>query len=120
MLDSADDSLVIGKIDRTLPCDLLSDGSPFNSVLSLALDGFGGATENIELALGSSKLAHLGGRGEGVEDDCSGDMHLGVKGYKLIPVRSDSNSGILWFGGYHIRNVVKYEHKSLIIRCLTN
>ena len=43
--------------------DVEIDGSPFSSVLSLALDGYGGATEIIELALGSSKLANVGGRG---------------------------------------------------------
>ena len=65
LLDSVDDSLVIGKIARKLPCNRSSDGSPFSSVLSLslALDGYGGATEIIELALGSSKLANVGGRG---------------------------------------------------------
>ena len=62
LLDSVDDSLVIGKIDCTLPCNRLSD-APLSSVLSLALDGYGGAIENIELALGSSKLANVGGRG---------------------------------------------------------
>ncbi len=63
LLDSVDDSLVIGKIALKLPCNRSSDGSPFSSVLSLALDGYGGATEIIELALGSSKLANVGGRG---------------------------------------------------------
>ena len=91
---------------RTLPYNRLSDGSPFSSVLSLAIDGYGGANENIELALGSSKLAHLDGRDQWLDDAFFGDMHLGIKASKLIPVRSDSNSGILWFEGYHIRNVV--------------
>jgi len=109
LLDPVDDSLARSKVDRTFPRNRLGDGSSLGGVLSLTFDGNGGAAENVELTLGSSKFVHfthLGGGGDRVKDACFGDARFGVKGYKLIPVRSDSNSGILWFGGYHGLNVV--------------
>ncbi len=107
LLDSVDDTLSGCEVNRALAGDRLSDGTSLGCMLAFALDGDGGASEDVELAFGSSEFvhfAHLGRWCDRVVDAGFGDSRFGAERYELVPVGSNSNARIFWFGRYHIGN----------------
>ena len=108
LLDTVDDPLAGGEIDRSLAGNGGGDGAPLGGVFAFALDRGGGASKDVELTLGSSKfvhLAHFRRRRNRIIDPRFGNACFRVGGYELISIRGNAYTRILGFRCYHIATI---------------
>ncbi len=98
LLDSVDDALAGGEIDRAFAGHRIGDGAALGRVFPLAFDRNLGAAEDVEHALGVSLLIQFAlfcRRRDRIKNPAVRYPGLGVVGNELVAVRRDADAGIL-------------------------